>query len=89
MLGCEAIALFKRIGDMLLAKWEMDYGTVMGWVHARLSFVILHATLLCVWGKLHALGLVDGASIAIAILVSFAFVLFSYTYLLGLHDFLL
>ena len=53
---------------MLSAKREMDYGTVMGWVHARLSFVILHATLLWVWGshtKWRALGLVDGASIAI------------------------
>ena len=49
MLGCEATAFFKRIGDMLLAKWKMYYGTVMGW--DGLSFVILHATLLCVWGK--------------------------------------
>ena len=53
---------------MLSAKWEMDYGTVMGWVRARLSFAILLATLLCVWGshtKWLALGLVDRASIAI------------------------
>ena len=35
---------------MLLAKKEINYGPVMGWVHARLSFVILHATLLCVRG---------------------------------------
>ena len=35
-------------GDILLAKWEMDYGTVTGWVHARLLYMILHATLLCV-----------------------------------------
>ena len=41
---------------------------VMGWVRARLSREILHATLLCVQGsctKWHALGLVDGTSIAI------------------------
>ena len=68
MMGCEATAILKWIGDMLSANWEMDYGTVMGWVRARLSFMILHATLLCVWGshtKLCTLGLVDGASIAI------------------------
>ena len=28
---------------MLLAKLEMDYGTVMGWVHTRLLFAIIHA----------------------------------------------
>ena len=53
---------------MLSVKWEMDYGTVMGWVRARLSFAILRATLLCVWGshtKWLALNLVDRASIAI------------------------
>ena len=68
MMGCEATALLKWIGDMWSANWEMDYGTVMGWVRARLLFMILHATLLCVWGsrtKLCTLGLVDGASIAI------------------------
>lgn len=37
MLGCEATAFLKQIGDMLSAKWEMDYETVMGWVHARLD----------------------------------------------------
>ena len=51
MLGCEATAFLKLIGDMLSAKWEEDYGTVIRWVHARLSFVILCATLLCVWGS--------------------------------------
>ena len=65
-LGCEATAFLKQIGSMLSAKWEMDYGTVMEWVRARFAF--LCATLLCVQGshtKWCALGLVDGASIAI------------------------
>ena len=44
MLGCEATAFLKWIGDML----EMDYGTAIGWVRARMSFAILRATLLCV-----------------------------------------
>ena len=52
----------------------MDYGTVIRWVHARLSFVILCATLLCVRGshtKWRALGFVDGMSIAIAFVLVF------------------
>ena len=68
MLGCEATDFFKWIGDMLSAKWEIDYGVVMRWVCARLLFAILRATLLCVRGSRTiwcALGLVDGASIAI------------------------
>ena len=66
----------------------MDYGTVMGWVHARLSYMILHATLLCVQNLV-----LSGMHLAwlmrcLLLLVSFAFVLFSYIYLLGLHGFL-
>ena len=30
MLGCEATASLKWIGEMLLAKWEMNYRTIMG-----------------------------------------------------------
>ena len=29
MLGCEATAFLKQIGDMLLAKWELDYRTIL------------------------------------------------------------
>ena len=68
MLGCKATAFLKQISDMLLARWEVDYETVKGWAHAKLLFAILRATLLCVQEsrtKWHALGLVDGASIAI------------------------
>ena len=75
MLGCEAIAVLKWIGDMS-AKCEVDYGTLIGWVHARLSFAIFCATLLCVRGsctKWRALGLVDGASMYCYLLVLFLF----------------
>ena len=68
MLGCEATTFLKQIGDILLAKWKMDYGTVMGQIHARLSFTILRVTLLYVQEfrtKCYALSLVNGASIAI------------------------
>ena len=46
----------------------MDYGAVMGWVHTRLLYAILHAILLCVQGSRTqwcAPGLVDEVSIAI------------------------
>ena len=59
-------------------KWEMDYGSVMGGVCARLLFAIIRTTLLCVRGshtKWHVLGLVNGATILL--LVSFPFVWFS------------
>ena len=52
----------------------MDYGTVIRWVHARLSFVILCVTLLGIRGsrtKWCALGFVDGTSIAIAFVLFF------------------
>ena len=68
MMGHEATAFLQRIADLLSAKWEMDYGLVMGWIHTRLSFAILHATLLCIRGyhtKWHSLGVVNGASIAL------------------------
>ena len=68
MLGFEATAFLKQIDNMLPVNWEMDYGTVLGWVRARLSFAILHATLLCIQGSgtmWCAFDLVEGASIAI------------------------
>ena len=76
MMGCEATAVLKWIGDMLSANWEMDYGTVMGWVRARLSFVILHATLLCVWGLVLSCVHLPYLMGHLLLLVSFAFVLF-------------
>ena len=66
MMGCEAAAFFRQIADLLSAKWDRDFGLVMGWVCARLSFATLHATLPCVRGsrtRWRALGLVDGMSI--------------------------
>ena len=68
MMGHEAAMFLKRIADLLSAKWETDYGLVMGWIRTRLSFVILRATLLCNRGcrtKWRSLGLIDGASIAL------------------------
>ena len=50
MMGHEAAMFLKRIADFLSAKWETDYGLVMGWIRTRLSFAILRATLLCIRG---------------------------------------
>ena len=49
-LGCEATVFLKWIGDMLSAKWKIDYGVAMRWVCTRLLFAILRATLLCAQG---------------------------------------
>ena len=68
IVGHEATVFLQRITDLLSAKWEMDYGLVMGWIHTRLSFDILCATLLCIQGchnKWCILGLVDGVCIAL------------------------
>ena len=51
MLGSEAEFFVRRLGDFLAPKWERPYSVVMGWVRARLSFVILRAALLCVRGS--------------------------------------
>ena len=68
MMGHEATAFLQQIADLLSAKWEMDYGLVMGWIHTRLPLAIVPAALLCIRGcrtKWHSLGLVNGASIAL------------------------
>ena len=62
MLGCKATAFLKWISVILLANWEMDYLTVIGWVRAMFLFAILCATLLLGFcTKWFALGLIDGA----------------------------
>jgi len=70
VLGPETEFFVKRLSDFLAAKWESPYGVVMGWVWAHLSFAILRATLLCVYGsctKWRSLGIVDGASLPLLI----------------------
>ena len=66
MLGAEANFFLRRLADRLSSKWEKPYSLVMGWVHTRLSFAILRATMICVRGsrmKWRSLGISDGASI--------------------------
>ena len=67
MLGKEADFFLRRLADLLSAKWERPYSMVTGWVRSRLSFAVLQATMLCVWGSRscwRSLGIVDRASIA-------------------------
>ena len=64
MLGKEAEFFLKHLAEHLAVKWGKLYGAVMSWVRTRLSFAILHATMLCVHGsrtRWRSLGLVDGA----------------------------
>ena len=65
IMGQEATAFLQWIADLLSAKWEMDYGLVMGWIYTILSFAILRATLRRCRTKWRSLGLVDGAFIAL------------------------
>ena len=46
-LGCEATNLSEHI----CMKWGRPYGEVMGWLRASLSFAIIRATDLCLWGS--------------------------------------
>jgi len=62
----EADYFLRRFADSLSTKWDKNYSVVMGYVRSRLSYAIIRAALLCVWGsrtKWRSLGLVDGAAI--------------------------
>ncbi len=66
LFGKETEHFVKRIGQSLSVKWEKSYSQVMGWIRARLSFAILRATILCLWGsrtKWRCLGIEDSAPI--------------------------
>jgi len=66
MLGAEDNFFLHRLADRLSSKWEKPYSGVMGWVHAKLSFAILQATIICVHGsrrKWRSLKFSDGVSI--------------------------
>ena len=70
LLGGKANFFLKCLADHLAVKWEKSYSAVMGWVKARLSFAILHATMLCVQGsraRWRSLGVVDGVSMSEAL----------------------
>jgi len=45
MIGCEATVFLRQLADLLPAKRDKDYGSLMSWIHTRLSFAILCAKL--------------------------------------------
>jgi len=58
--------ILHRLADRFSSKWEKPYSLMMGWIHARLSFAILWATMICVHGSRmmwRSLGISDGVSI--------------------------
>ena len=50
LMGKEATAFVKRIGDNLSLKWNKPYSEVICWLRTRLSFAIIRATILCLHG---------------------------------------
>jgi len=67
MFATETDLFLCCLADCFSAKWERLYSAVIGWVRSRLSFAVLHATMLCVWGLrscCRSLGIVDGVSIS-------------------------
>ena len=64
--GSEAASFLKRLAVCLSSCWERSFADVIFWIRARLTFAILRATVLCMWGsrsRWRCLGLKDGASI--------------------------
>ena len=59
-------SFLRRLAFSLSLRWERSFADVIFWIHARLAFAILQATVLCMRGsrsRWHCLGLEDGASI--------------------------
>ena len=66
-LGYEANVIQKRIGNRLSLKWNKSYSEVMSWIRARLSFLLIYATDLCLKGSRvkwrSGIGIEDGAGL--------------------------
>ena len=64
--GSEAASFLKRLAHCIYARCERSYADIIQWIHARLSFALLRATVLCLQDsrtRWRSLGLEDGASI--------------------------
>ena len=64
MVGREANAFLKRLGDRLSLKWTRPYSEVINWIRTRLTFAIIRASLLCLRGsrtKWRSIDTCDGA----------------------------
>ena len=49
-LGPEAVLFLWYLVEKLSVKWERDYGEILVWIKARLSFAVIRAILICVCG---------------------------------------
>ena len=66
LAGSEATCFLKRMACRLSSRWDKSFAEVLGWIHARLAFAIVRASVLCIRGsrtKWRSLGLEDGAAI--------------------------
>ena len=46
-LGPEAVLFQRRLAEKLSVRWGRGYGEILRWIKARLSFVVIRATDLC------------------------------------------
>ena len=46
----ETTTFFKCLADQLADKWKESYSTIMGWLHCRVSFALLHSAICAIRG---------------------------------------
>ena len=66
LAGSEATCFLRRMACRLSTRWDKSFAEVLSWIHARLAFAILRASVLCIRSsrtKWRSLGLEDGAAI--------------------------
>uniref|UniRef100_A0A1X7UTM5 Uncharacterized protein n=1 Tax=Amphimedon queenslandica TaxID=400682 RepID=A0A1X7UTM5_AMPQE len=51
MVGREANAFLKRLGERLSMKWARHYSEVINWIRTRLTFAIIRTSILCLRGS--------------------------------------
>ena len=71
LLGREASRFLKRLGELLSLKWERSYSGIINWLRTRLSFAILHATIVCLRGSRtnwRSVNVVDGSPLDVIML---------------------
>ena len=75
LVGSEATCFLKSMACRFSIRWDKSFAEVLGWIHARLAFAILMASVLCIRGsrtKWRSLGLEDGAGF---VLITFCLLL--------------
>ena len=65
-LGLEAKTFIRHLAEKIAAIWHKSNSEVLGYVHARMLFAVLHATYLCIRSsrvKWRRMEIEDGATI--------------------------